>query len=212
MALKDETYTLLQATSAPDWAELWQTVEVLFIYAGGIAVYALVVNVFYQILSHRTMFGRRVGGTRVPTFGRFLLYVATFPVITFAFFLVLTLALLFLSAADTEPLIVFTTAMAIVLAVRVLAYINQAASHDVAKMLPLGLLGVFLVTQQVTSFADSAQNVFEGLVQWRTVAAYFAVVVVVEFTLRMAFRVMRIVRPVPAGGELERKPPGSGPT
>lgn len=162
--------------------ELLERAQILLVYAGGILVYALMVAALYKVLSRRIMFySQAVGGRIVP---RTALYLATFPLISFGFFLILAESLLFM-APRKDPLEVFTIAMAIVLAVRVCAYVSEHASEDLAKTLPLGLLGVFLVTDEVTSLGDSLQKMLRIQDHFETIALFFGIVVAVEFTLRI---------------------------
>lgn len=156
----------------------------LAVHSLGILVYGLVVNFYYQILSHRVMLGRKQGAKRVSTSRRTFVYVLAFPLISFSFFLILSAALLFL-AEGVEPLAIFTLAMAILLAVRVAAYLSEATAHDLAKLLPLGLLGVILVRQDfstsLTASIDSMLEIFENL---DVIGLFLVVVVAVEYLLR----------------------------
>jgi len=156
-------------------------------------VYALVVNAFYQIISKRVMFAGKEesGKIRLGGPGAGFLYLLAFPMVSFAFFLLLSAALLYLgdfaeSTGSVEN--VFTLAMAIVLAVRVSAYFSEATSHDLAKMLPLGLLGVALVRADFTkTFGESLSAITGLLDEWRIVLVYFAIVVIAEYLLRSIY-------------------------
>ncbi len=169
------------------WDENGDAITTLAVYAAGILGYALVVNVFYQIISRRIMFGavRRHGEMRVKgPMGGFA-YLLVFPFISFAFFLLLSLSLLFLGGENQDPAVTFTLAMAVVLAVRVAAYFSEPTSHDVAKMLPLGLLGVILVRAEFINVLDSIERMTSIVEHVGLVAVYFGVVVVVEYVLRI---------------------------
>jgi FtsH-binding integral membrane protein len=171
------------------WAEYGDPINVLLAYTVGILAYGLVINLFYQVLSHRVMLGRKQGKDRVATGARSFAYVIMFPLISFAFFLLLSGALLFLSSGSKSPQTIFTIAMAVVLAVRVAAYFSEATSHDLAKLLPLGLLGVFLVTGEVSTLADSLAQMGEIFRSWQLVLTFFVIVVFAEYLLR-AFRAL----------------------
>lgn len=162
--------------------ETWDQVEVLLVYAAGILLYALVIAALYRVLARRIMFYSQQKGGRIVQ--RTALYIVTFPFVSFGFFLVLAESLLFM-APEKDPLSVFTVAMAIVLAVRVAAYISEHAAEDLAKTLPLGLLGVFLVTDEVTSLTDSFQKMQRILDYPETIGVFFGVVVAVEVVLRV---------------------------
>lgn len=194
------------------WANNGDAIETLGIYAGGILVYALLVNFFYQIISKRVMFGGtsvdgevRVGG---PLHG--FLYLFLFPAFSFAFFLLLSVALIFLGPEDQDSRLIFTLAMAVVLAVRVAAYFSEATSHDVAKMLPLGLLGVVLVTAELANFADSVQRLLEMWDHIGLILLYFGVVIVVEYLLRSVYLILHVTRRTKTPPKPPRPPRPSG--
>jgi len=157
----------------------------LGVYALGILVYGLVVNFYYQILSHRVMLGRKQGSRRVSTSGRTFLYLLAFPFISFSFFLILSAALLFLADEGHSPVAIFTTAMAILLAVRIAAYLSESTAHDLAKLLPLGLLGVILVRQDFeTTWSESLGRLRSIWGALDVILFFLLVVVTVEYILR----------------------------
>lgn len=179
------------------WASYGTALEGLGIYAAGIAVYTLVVGGLYGLLAQRVMFGRKNGDARETTKGRTFLFVLLFPLVSFAFFLIVAASLLFLSSSASStlaPLEVFTISMATVLAIRLCAYANESVAHELAKIMPLGLLGVILVTNKVTSFGDSIAQLGKILEHADVVALYFVVVVVVELLLRAGLAIVRKVR------------------
>lgn len=171
------------------WARNGDAIESLGIIAAGILVYGLVVNTFYQIISKRVMFaGKTVDGrVRVGGPARGFLYLMLFPLVSFAFFLVLSLALLFLGGENQTPQQVITLSFAVVAAVRTAAYFSEATSHDVAKMLPLGLLGVILVQAEFQSVRESIDGLLDFFDHADLVALYFGIVVVLEYVLRTLY-------------------------
>ncbi len=177
------------------WANFGDALEGLALIAFGILGYALVVNAFYQVISRRIMFGRKLRDGRIVLGDgkHAVAYIATFPLISLAYFLLLSMALLFLGGSERDPLVIFTTSMAILAAVRIAAYVSEPASHDLAKMLPLGLLGVFLVQQEFTSFVAALRQMFTIVDHFAVVAVYFGFVVFLEFGLRLAWAIKRAV-------------------
>ncbi len=194
------------------WDQNGAAIETLAVYATGILLYAVVVNFFYQIISRRVMFGEAKGDgaprVKGPLHG--FLYLILFPLFSFGFFLVLSVSLIFLGGEEQTLSLTFTLAMAVVLAVRVSAYFSEATSHDVAKMLPLGLLGVILVRAEVADFADSVRRLGTITDHADLVMLYFAIVVVVEYLLRTIYLTVKVVRndgkpPEPPQAEPVRK-------
>lgn len=182
------------------WEENGSAIESMAIYAAGILVYALVVYLFYQTMSRRLMFAHHDADGNPKLGGRWagLIYLLLFPLVSFAYFMLLTLSLLFLGGEEQNELLTITLAAAIVLAVRVAAYFNQPTSHDLAKTLPLGLLAVILVRADLfENLVDSANRLTLLLDYAALVAAFFILVVVVEFTLRVLWHVVGAIRPHP---------------
>jgi hypothetical protein len=178
------------------WDDNGDAILTLLKWAIGILVYGLLVNAFYQVISRRVMFAqkdengqRRVGGP-----GRGFLYLLMFPLISFLFFLLLSGALMYLGDAEQDPVLVLTLSMSLVLAVRVAAYFNEPTSHDLAKMLPLGFLGVFLVRANVEAsqtVIESLRRVMHVFDDMTLVLLYFGIVVIVEYMSRAVFLVVQ---------------------
>ncbi|MES2154459.1 MAG: hypothetical protein V4510_04920 [bacterium] len=171
----------------------------LGLYAGGIAVYTLLVTLLYVPMGHRLMLGRKVGDDRVVTSGRRTLYLLLFPLISFAFFLVIAGALALLapfagssnSGQQLTPDEILPISMAIVIAIRIVAYFHEDAAQELGKIMPLGLLGVVLVANpQFNTVKDAFQALQQVFARIDLVAAFFFIVVVVEFLLRGIYAVI----------------------
>ncbi len=186
------------------WQQNGGAIETLGVYAAGILLYALAVNFFYQIISKRVMFGAKETDGQVHVGGPLhgFIYLIFFPLFSFGFFLLLSVALIFLGGDDQTLSLTFTLAMAVVLAVRISAYFSESTSHDVAKMLPLGLLGVILVQAETADIRGSIARLGTIVDFADLVALYFGIVVIVEYLLRTLYLLIKIVRN-------DRKPPAS---
>ena len=178
-------------------AEYGDSLTKLGIYAGGIALYTLAVTWLYIPMGTRLMFAKQLGEERVSTTGRRFLYVLLFPFVSFAFFLVVTGAMLFLSSfsgngpnSGLGAEDILTIAMATVLAIRVLAYLNEKAADELAKVMPLGLLGVVLVTNQLATLKESLDNLTRLGDHLSLILVYFLIVVAVEFLLRIVYELL----------------------
>ncbi len=246
------------AEAAPDYAA----------FAAGIAVYGLLVNLFYQIISKRIMFlGRRgeaieqqadaaleeaeaaaeavkeaaaeakdvladakkgdvtaqqlaeakaaVREAREETVAaraeaheavakaermrmakgwKGWMHLFLFPMVAFAYFLLLSGALLFLAGDQRSPQTIFTLAVGIIAAVRVTAYVSEPTSHDLAKMLPLGLLGVFLVDAEIVGFFTALSRMEAMLDNVEVIASLLVLTVVLEYTLRLVYQTGRRIK------------------
>ena len=165
----------------------------LAVYAVGIALYTLAVAVLYVPMGTRLMFARRVRERYVATMSRRLAFVLLFPFVSFLFFLVISASMLFMdnfSAGNLAPREVMTIAMAAVLAVRVCAYVSETAAADLAKVMPLSMLAVVLVTNGVADLRQSVQNLGAFTQEPALLGIYFLIVVVVEYVLRVAYELM----------------------
>lgn len=172
---------------------LGDDLALLLVYGVGIALYTLAVAVLYVPMSTRMMFARRFGEQRVATPGRRLAYVVFFPFVSFLFFLVVSAALLFMASFTQGGLSareIMTLAMAIVLAIRVCAYFSEPGAADLARVMPISLLGVILVNNGFSDFGDSLENLARFADEPRLLGVYFLVVLVVEFVLRIAYEAL----------------------
>lgn len=117
----------------------------LMIWAVGITVYAALVYFFYDKMSEVNAWHSE----RKPGFFGWLVYAMEttliFPTMSFLYFVLLAGSLFILAPPSQSTASIFLISMSIVVAVRVTAFFSKGASVDLAKLLPLGLLGVFLV-------------------------------------------------------------------
>lgn len=182
----------------------------LAVYAVGIALYTLAVIALYVPMSTRMMFARRFGERRVATPGRRFAYVLFFPLFSFAFFLLVAGSMVFMASfaeGDLTAREVMTIAMAIVLAIRVCAYFSENAAQDLARVMPLGLLGVILVTNQFGDLRESLENLRAFADDATLLVMYFLVVLVVEFVLRLVYEALG--RPGSKGRDPLKPVPGT---
>lgn len=166
----------------------------LGVYGVGIALYTVAVATLYVPLGTRMMFAKRFGERRVASRGRRFLYVLAFPVLSFVFFLVIAASMLFMgnfnASADLETRDVLTIAMAVVLAIRVCSYFSETASTDLAKVMPLSMLAVVLVTNGFGDLQESFENMQAFADEGTLLGLFFLVVVGVEFFLRLAYELL----------------------
>jgi hypothetical protein len=167
------------------------------------ALYAVLVGTFYKNLSRRDIFRlhlekygfQRDAFTALRRFWDVLLYLFkyffVFPLIVFAYFVVLAAILFFLAKSHSVETILLI-ALSVVTAVRLTAYYSQEIAVDLAKVLPLALLGVALIDPSFFSveLAQERLNAVPGLA--RQALGLLAVPIVVEWVLRI-FLTLKIV-------------------
>lgn len=165
----------------------------LGVYGVGIALYTLAVAFLYIPMGTRMMFARRFGEKRVATRGRRFAFVVFFPLVSFLFFLVIAGSMLFMarfSTSSLEPQDVLVIAMAVVLAVRICAYFSETAAADLAKVMPLSMLAVVLVTNGFSDLDESLENLATLDDEPVLLGLFFLVVLVVEFVLRIVYELL----------------------
>lgn len=166
----------------------------LAMYGLGIAAYTLVVALLYVPLGTRMMFAKRRGEQAHATMGRRFLYVLTFPLLSFAFFLVVAGSMFFMGGLTDDGALeaadVMTIAMGVVLAIRVCAYFSETAAADLAKVMPLSMLAVVLVTNRVSGLDEALENLRAFRDEAALLALFFFVVVFAEFLLRLVYELL----------------------
>ncbi|VVB57412.1 Uncharacterised protein [uncultured archaeon] len=169
--------------------------------AAGVVAYAWLVGKFYHILSHREIFRMRqrmLAGEELPPgfldyLALILKYTILFPLVALSWTVILTVSLTFLSKLPAPQIAIVSLAM--VAATRVLAYLNQHTSEDVAKLLPLVLLGVVLVDPGAFDSGALLARLGElpGLI-WRLAPA-FGTLLLLEWGLRLGLSFKRMLFP-----------------
>ena len=129
-----------------------------------------------------------------------------FPILIFFWFLVMA-GLLYVMNSDRSIESVMLAAMGVVAAIRVSSYYNATLATDVAKILPLALLGIMLIDSSLIGLSESTEGIREAAVRWETMIYYLIGVVVLEFALRIASGAWGLVRRTENGAESPIEPP-----
>lgn len=174
----------------------------LLIFAATIALYAIIVGKFYKRLSKREPFTRNLGNSSEKSQGiisRFISgtiylckYIFIFPIITFLWFLFLAIFLFFLSRTQAVESVLFIS-VAVVIAIRMAAYVDEDISVDLAKMLPLGMLGVFLVDPTVFSKELLIEKLTELGRLIPLSLGYFYVMIFFELFLKILYAIKEMI-------------------
>lgn len=182
---------------SPDLA--LRTWEPLVLRAVVIVVYLVFIFEFYRFVARRDIFklrfrryARGVIGRSIESVGnlvRIVLYVVeylvVYPVLTIVWY-VFYLLLVVLLAPGIDVRVLLVTAMAIVTAIRVTAYYSQNLSQDLAKMLPLGILGALILEDSPALPSEIPVDVVLSVAaQWETILLYLLFLVLLEFVLRI---------------------------
>lgn len=176
---------------------LWRGYEAelqsLLIYAVGIAFYTMLVFGFFcNNVSRRDAF--RLFKERKGWGGRTLRFIESaflFPGMSFLFFGVLAASLFLLAKPTQSTGLILILSMSVVVGVRVTAFASESAALDLAKLLPLSLLGVLLVDPTYASLANTWARFKDlpGLLP--VLGRYFILFLLLEGTLHALRRVTR---------------------
>jgi len=162
----------------------------------GIVIYAIFIFKFYKFIGRKELIKfdlKKHESSRHPKLGRFfggilhgLEWIIAFPVFTFFWYLVMTVLLIFLSKSqDLASILVLSGA--VVAAVRVTSYYSEDLSHDLAKMLPFTLLGIYIVDNTYVSLGDTIGKLLSLPQYADTLICYVLFVIVLELLLPLAF-------------------------
>lgn len=165
----------------------------LLVFVFGIALYAFLIFKFYKFIARRDIFPldlERYNTSKRPALHKtleVLIYILehliVFPAFTFFWFLFFALLLTCVSNKNT-PEGILLISMAIVGAVRVIAYYKEELSQEVGKLMPLVLLSVFLMDMSYFS-VDRVMSILSQFSQmYKTMIYYFVFIIVLELLLR----------------------------
>ncbi|MDD2655199.1 MAG: hypothetical protein PHQ80_00850 [Candidatus ainarchaeum sp.] len=171
------------------------------VMALGIVAYAAVIGLFWKTLSRRNIFEidwRKVGSGTISRWIerlKFALeYVIVFPLATFAWFVVLTLFLFFMSKTATMADMMFVS-ISLVAATRVCAYYDEDIAGDIAKVIPIALLGVFITQPSMFSAPVIEERLEDMVGVIGMVLPYLAMLMGLEVVLRVLFLIKRVIWP-----------------
>ena len=114
----------------------------------------------------------------------FLKYLAIFPVYSFIWFLVFSFLLFILSKSRPIEDILFL-GIIVVAATRIAAYVSEKLAEDMAKLLPLTLIAIFLINPEYVTINSILESF---LILWKQIPRalkYLLFIVVVEWLLRI---------------------------
>ena len=185
-------------------AEAIESSKTLILFIIGMVFYSIFIFKFYHFLATRDVFKlnlakySRSKWEDIKDVFVFLFYVLEhiiiFPLFVLFWFLVLSTLLLFLSEGKDVNLILIS-AMSVVATVRITSYYSEELSREIAKTLPLTLLGVFLVAgissfsiQNISTIIDSLPSL------WKIILYYLLFLAVMEILLRALFFIYNLIR------------------
>lgn len=173
----------MDAAAIVDRLRFWQgyemELETLGLYAVGIAIYGLLVYSLLSSVSKRDLFHDRETKPGVgPALLRGLRWLVFFPLFAFAYFAIISGALFFLAKGQSVADILLVS-VSLVAGIRISSWLSEDVAHEIAKLVPIGLLGVLIVEPGYLSLETSIERFMELPSQvpllWRYLLALFLV-------------------------------------
>jgi len=181
------------------------TLQPLIYFVVGVSVYSIFVFNFYRFLARRDIFElnlekyqqSRIRSLRILLHLVFYLgkYLVLFPIVAFAWFVVLTVLLSFLAKNRSVDSILLV-AMSVLAGIRITAYYDEDLSRDLSKMLPFALLAVFLIDISYFSIPASMEALQQTSGQLEHVIYYLFFIIGLEFLLRVVSPILDALRSV----------------
>ena len=114
----------------------------------------------------------------------FLKYLFVFPVYSFIWFLIFSFLLFVLSKSRPVEDVLFL-GIIVVAATRIGAYVSEKLAEDMAKLLPLTLIAIFLMDPKTVTMETITSSFNIILLQFPRVAKYLLFIIVLEWLLRV---------------------------
>jgi len=181
--------SLMNATvygfSFSDAVVLWRP---LIIFVIGVAIYSVFVFTFYRFLARKEIFKLKIHEYDIhkglKKFLYVVKYIILFPIVVFFWFFVMSLLLTIVTTTHTIENILFIS-VAFVSAVRIGAYYSEVLARDMAKLVPLALLALFLIDASFLSWENSLVLINQLPSLWRILVYYLFFVIFLELVLRL---------------------------
>ncbi len=189
--MADIAGTVMNATQSLSLPEFYSTIEPLIYYIIAMAIYTFFVFKFYRFVASRDIFKidfeKHRGKGKAAMYALYILgYVILFPIIIFIWFGVFSVFMTLVSS--TKPLgEIMLIAMALVATIRIGAYYSEDLSRDLAKLLPLAILAIFLIERSYISVLGSVDILYQMPLMWKSMVYYLIFVICLEFILRILY-------------------------
>ena len=180
---------IMNATQSLSLPEFYSTIEPLIYYIIAMVIYAFFIFKFYRFVASRDIFKidfeKHRGKGKAAMYALYILgYVILFPILIFIWFGVFSVFMALVSS--TKPLgEIMLIAMALVATIRIGAYYSEDLSRDLAKLLPLAILAIFIIERSYISIFGSVEILYQMPLMWKSMVYYLIFVICLEFILRI---------------------------
>lgn len=201
-------------SQTPEWFQsVFPIISLVFLVLV-VFVYALLIWVFYRFMARKNVVGLNLvernnleHSILFKAFGFFLYFlenVIISPLLVFLGFVVFTIFLIFLNEALTISQILLISCLVIAV-IRIAAYYNNEFSKELAKLLPLTLLGLSLYNPQGINFNRVLES-FIGISEYiGEIFIYLGFIIVLEVFLRFLYFIFGLFSPEEIQEEIEEK-------
>lgn len=158
----------------------------LLLYTFLIAAFAVFVWIFYKSISKRDLFQLNIQDKKKRwqmIIIHVLKHLVLFPIFTFLWFAAMTIVLFFISKSQSTQTIMLIS-MAMIAAARITAYYKQEIAQEIAKIMPLAVLGLFVADPTFFSFDMTIAHFYEVPLLVPLLLDYLAFAVLLEFLMR----------------------------
>jgi len=188
----------------------------LFIISVVIAVYGMFVWVFYRFLARRDVLKlnlqkyNKYKHSGLMKTVRTILYILEFmiisPIAIFFWFAGLSVMMIVLAKEMAVGTIILICA-ALISAVRIVSYLNEDASKELAKLIPLTLLGIVLLSPTILNIETSIERISQVPLFLDTSLYYFLFIFCLEIVLRLFLLPVQILSSVKVEEDAQEKTP-----
>ena len=179
-------------------------IKPLMLFVAAMVVYSIFIFKFYRFLAKKDIIEinlKRYNSAQhwlskrvVSTILYVIEYIIFMPIFVFFWFGFFVVLIAFLSENMTIDQILLV-AIALVGSVRVVSYYNEELSKDLAKMLPLALLGVFIIDMTKFSYTDTIIVIQNAAYSIDLIIYYLGFIVFLEFILRIGYDLLYVFLP-----------------
>ncbi len=165
----------------------------LFLFTLLIIIYAICVWKFYQFISKKNILELNLGQynkTEYPFLTKFLAsilylieYIFILPFVIFISFIIFSTILLFLATQQEIEQILLISAV-VIAAIRMASYYKRDLARDLAKMFPLMILTIFLITPGFFEVNHFVEQIAKIPSLFGNIIIYLIFIIALEFVLR----------------------------
>jgi len=170
-------------------------------FAIGMIIYTIFVFNFYKLMSKRDIIKldlhQKYGGMHGEVEKYFLVpalyileYIIFYPIISLFWFSVISIILIALSKS-VEIGVILIIAISLVTAIRAAAFYKEELAKDLAKILPLTLLAIFLVDIGTFSFSELVLRIQQAVGMWDIILYSLLFLIGIEIIFRIITRIIK---------------------